>query len=174
MPVHTHRQGKSLQYTPAAMPIDDARFKEALSHFASGVTVVTTEHDGTPYGMTVASFASLSLHPPLVLVCIEKSVKTHEAIRAAGAFGVSILAGTQADVSNRFASKADDKFAGISVHRGESGMPLIDGAVCTLECRVQAQYPGGDHTIFIGEVLDTETSDGEPLVYHRSAYRKIT
>jgi flavin reductase (DIM6/NTAB) family NADH-FMN oxidoreductase RutF len=166
------------------MPIDDARFKEALSHFASGVTVVTTEHDGTPYGMTVASFASLSLHPPLVLVCIEKAVKTHDAIRNAGLFGVSVLAKAQADVSGRFASKSDDKFAGIAIRRGEQGMPLIEGAICTLECRVQEQYPGGDHTIFVGEVLDSTTlptQSGEPqtgasapLVYYRSAYREIT
>lgn len=156
------------------MSIDDARFKEAMSHFASGVTVVTTEHDGTPYGMTVASFASLSLHPPLVLVCIEKAVKTHDAIRGAGLFGVSILSREQADVSGRFASKSDDKFAGIAIRRGEHGLPLIEGAICTLECRVQEQLPGGDHTIFVGEVLDSQTSDGAPLVYYRSAYREIT
>jgi flavin reductase (DIM6/NTAB) family NADH-FMN oxidoreductase RutF len=163
------------------MPMDDARFKEAMSHFASGVTVVTTEHEGTPYGMTVASFASLSLHPPLVLVCIEKSAKSHDAIRAAGHFGVSILARSQADVSGRFASKSDDKFAGANVQRGEHGLPLIAGAICTLECRVQEQYPGGDHTIFVGEVLDSQTlpaetpaSDGAPLVYYRSAYREIS
>ena len=156
------------------MPIDDARFKEAMSHFASGVTVVTTEHDGTSYGMTVASFASLSLHPPLVLVCIEKSVKTHEAIRGSGRFGVSILSKAQADVSGRFASKSDDKFSGVTVRRGNHGVPLIDGAICTLECRVHEQHSGGDHTIFVGEVLETATGDGAPLVYYRSAYREIT
>lgn len=153
--------------------MDDARFKEAMSRFASGVTVVTTEHDGTPYGMTVASFASLSLHPPLVLVCIEQSVKTHDAIRGSGRFGVSILGQSQADVSGRFASKSEDKFAGITTRRGEHGLPLIDGAICTLECRVQGELPGGDHTIFVGEVLDSETSDGAPLVYYRSNYREI-
>lgn len=156
------------------MPMDDARFKEAMSHFASGVTVVTTERDGTQYGMTVASFASLSLHPPLVLVCIEKSVKTHDAIRDAGKFGVSILGQSQADVSGRFASKSDDKFAGITTRAGEHGVPLIDGAICTLECRVHSELAGGDHTIFVGEVLDSSTSDGPPLVYYRSKYREIT
>jgi flavin reductase (DIM6/NTAB) family NADH-FMN oxidoreductase RutF len=157
------------------MPIDDARFKEAMSRFASGVTVVTAEHEGALYGMTVASFASLSLHPPLVIICIEKSVKTHEAIRAAGRFGVSILASTQADVSGKFASKADDKFSGVNIRRGENGLPLIDGAICTLECRVHEQFAGGDHSIFVGEVLDAQTaSDGAPLVYYRSAYREIS
>src|SRR5438105_11384402 len=107
------------------MPIDDAQFKLAMSHFASGVTVVTTEHEGTRYGMTVASFCSVSLRPPLVLVCIENSVRTHDAIVAAGTFGVSILAEAQAEISGRFASKkVDDRFEGVAVREGELGMPL--------------------------------------------------
>jgi flavin reductase (DIM6/NTAB) family NADH-FMN oxidoreductase RutF len=155
------------------MPIDDAQFKLAMSHFASGVTVVTTEHEGRQYGMTVSAFASLSLHPPLVLVCIEKNVKSHDAIAAAGVFGVSMLAASQQDVSNRFASRRDDKFDGVSVRRGELGVPLIDGATCTLECRLHAQLPAGDHTIFAGEVVDVQTTEDRPLVYYRSAYREL-
>jgi len=155
------------------MPIDEGRFKLAMSHFVSGVTIVTAEHEGKQYGMTVASFASLSLHPPLVLVCIEKSVKTHDAIAGAGAFGVSMLALTQQDVSGRFASKRDDKFEGVPIRRGELNAPLIDGATCTLECRVHAQLPGGDHTIFVGEVVDVQTTEDAPLVYYRSAYREL-
>ena len=158
-------------------PVDDAQFKLAMSHFASGVTVVTTEHEGTPYGMTVASFASLSLNPPLVLVCIEKTVKTHDALSGAGQFGVSILAESQADLSNRFASKKiDDKFAGVSIARGEAlGMPLLDGAICAIECRVHGELPGGDHTIFVGEVMSVRSAEGEPapLAYFRSGYRKL-
>ena len=155
------------------MPIDEAGFKLAMSYFASGVTVVTTEHEGKPYGMTVASFASLSLRPPLVVVCIEKSVKTHDAIAESGKFGVSILASAQADISNRFASKIDDKFDGVPVSRGELGVPLIENALCTLECRVQDQLPGGDHTIFVGAVVDARNTDGTPLVYYRSAYHAL-
>ncbi|HEX9982496.1 MAG TPA: flavin reductase family protein [Thermoanaerobaculia bacterium] len=156
------------------MPIDDAQFKLAMSHFASGVTVVTTEHDGNLYGMTVASFASLSLHPPLVLVCIEKSVKTHDAIVAARKFGVSILGANQTDVSNRFASKAENKCDGLTMDRGELGVPLVAGAVCTLECRLHEQLPGGDHTIFVGEVVGSATAEGQPLLYWRSSYRGIS
>ncbi|MCU1348177.1 MAG: flavin reductase domain protein, FMN-binding [Acidobacteria bacterium] len=156
------------------MPVDDAQFKLALSHFASGVTVVTTEHEGRPFGMTVAAFSSLSLHPPLVLVCIEKSVKTHDAIAAAGKFGVSILGSGQADLSNRFASRIEDKFADVPVRRGELGLPLLDGAVTALECRLTNQLEGGDHTIFIGEVVDLAVGEGAPLVYYRSGYREIT
>ena len=160
--------------TPTA-PIDDADFKLAMSHFASGVTVVTTEHDGTQYGMTVASFASLSLHPPLVLVCIEKSVKSHDAIVSAQKFGVSILAHDQADLSGRFASKKiDDKFEGVAHRRGEKlGVPLLDGAICTLECVVHSQLAGGDHTIFVGEVFGVTTSENKPLLYFRSGYREL-
>ena len=156
------------------MPIDDAQFKEAMSRFASGVTVVTTEHEGVLFGMTVASFASLSLHPPLVLVCVAKAAKSHEAIRATGKFGVSILAASQADLSGRFASKAEDKFAGVSYHFGGNGVPLLDGAICTLECRVHDQFVSGDHSIFTGEVLDAQVTDVAPLAYFRSAYREIS
>ena len=155
------------------MPVDDATFKLAMSHFASGVTIVTTEHEGRPYGMTVASFASLSLHPPLVLICIEKSVKTHDAIANAKRFAVSILGAGQADLSAKFASKRDDKFDGVDIKRGPDGMPLIGGALTTLECRVHQQLPGGDHSIFVGEVTDVQSHDGQPLVYFRSGYREI-
>jgi flavin reductase (DIM6/NTAB) family NADH-FMN oxidoreductase RutF len=155
--------------------IDDAQFKLAMSHFASGVTVVTTEHDGTPYGMTVASFASLSLNPPLVLVCIEKNVRTHDALAAAEKFGVSILAQSQAELSGRFASKKiEDKFSGVAVTAGEHlGVPLLDGAICALECRVHSALPGGDHTIFVGEVVGARVGDEAPLVYFRSGYRQL-
>jgi flavin reductase (DIM6/NTAB) family NADH-FMN oxidoreductase RutF len=155
------------------MPVDDAQFKLAMSHFASGVTIVTTEQDGKPFGMTVAAFSSLSLHPPLVLVCIEKSVRTHEAIAAAGKFGVSILSDAQTDLSNRFASRNEDKFSGIATHPGESGVPLIDGALTTLECALREQFAGGDHSIFVGEVVAIATAEGAPLVYYRSGYREL-
>src|SRR5712691_10118633 len=155
------------------MLVDDARFKLAMSHFPSGVTIVTTENEGHAYGLTVASFASLSLHPPLVLVCIEKSVRSHDAIVASKKFGVSILGVDQAEISTRFASKADDKFSGIATGRGELGVPLIDGALCTIECRVREQLPGGDHSIFIGEVVDVQMREGAPLLYFRSGYRQI-
>ena len=155
------------------MPIDDALFKLAMSHFASGVTIVTTEHEGRAYGMTVALFASLSLHPPLVLVCVEKSVKTHDAIAAARKFGVSILSQQQADISSKFASRRDDKFEGIAVTRGALGVPLIGEALTTLECSLRESLPGGDHTIFVGEVTDAQTREGEPLLYFRSGYREM-
>lgn len=155
------------------MAVDEAKFKLAMSHFASGVTIVTTTHEGTQFGMTVASFASLSLHPPLVLICVEKSVKTHEAIAAARKFGVSFLAAEQAEISSRFASRREDKFEGVSVQHGMLGVPLIEGAITTIECTLQDQLPGGDHTIFVGEVVDVQTREGVPLLYYRSGYREM-
>ena len=155
------------------MPVDDAQFKLAMSHFASGVTIVTTEHEGTDYGLTVASFASLSLSPPLVLVCISKSSSSHEPIAASGKFGVSILGSDQEAVSGRFAARGGDKFAGLDVRRGTLGVPLIGNALATLECRVRDQVVGGDHSIFIGEVVDTQTREGAPLLYFRAAYREM-
>lgn len=156
------------------MAIDDAQFKLAMAHFASGVTVVTTVVNGTPYGMTVASFASLSLHPPLVIICIEKSVKSHDAIVAAKKFGVNILGQNQAEISGRFASKKiEDKFSGVAVRHGELGVPLLEGAITTLECRVHDQLPGGDHSIFVGEVVEAKTSEGAPLVYFSSGYHQL-
>jgi flavin reductase (DIM6/NTAB) family NADH-FMN oxidoreductase RutF len=156
------------------MPIDDATFKLGLSHFASGVTLVTTEYEGERFGMTVASFCSLSLHPPLVLVCLEKSARTHEAVTASGVFGVSILARDQEALSGRFASrKIDDKFSGVPTRRGELGVPLIEGAICTLECRVHDLVKQGDHTIVVGEVIDVQAAEGSPLLYFRSGYRDL-
>src|SRR5438552_2329658 len=147
------------------MPMDEAAFKNAMSHFASGVTIVTTEHEGKPFGMTVASFASLSLRPPLVLVCIEKIVKTHDAIAASGKFAVSILSSAQQEVSARFASRSEDKFAGVELRKGTLGLPLIAGALTTIECTIEKSLPGGDHTIFIGNVVDAQTTEGAPLLY---------
>jgi flavin reductase (DIM6/NTAB) family NADH-FMN oxidoreductase RutF len=155
------------------MPIDDAHFRLAMSHFASGVTIVTTEHEGKPFGMTVASFASLSLNPKLVLVCIETSVKTHEAIVASGKFGVSILGSDQAGISSQFASRSEDKFTGVNLFRGTLDLPMITGALTTIECKVYAQLPGGDHSIFVGEVADIQTREGDPLLYFRSGYREM-
>lgn len=156
------------------MPIDQAEFKLAMSQFASGVTVVTTEHQGELYGMTVASFASLSLDPPLVLVCIGRTMKTHDAIAASKKFGVSILGLGQQELSGHFASRLDDKFSGIQYDLGSSGVPLLAGALCALECSVHEQLGGGDHSIFVGRVDAARTGDGgAPLVYFRSGYRQL-
>jgi flavin reductase (DIM6/NTAB) family NADH-FMN oxidoreductase RutF len=153
--------------------VDGGEFRRAMSHFASGVTVVTTEHAGTAYGMTVASFASLSLDPPLVVVCIEKNTSAHDMIAEAEKFGVSILSDAQGEISRRFASKVDDRFEGVSIRRGRLELPLIEGALVAIECRLYESLPGGDHTIYVGEVVGTHFGAGEPLIYFRGDYRKL-
>ena len=155
------------------MPIDDARFRQAMGHFASGVTVVTTASTGELYGMTVSSFSSLSLNPPLVLICIDKSVPSHDMIRDSGRFVVNILEERQEHLSRRFATTATDKFKGVAWHSGQLGLPVLDNTLAAIECRLRSALDGGDHTIFIGEVLDAEVREGAPLLYYRRGYREL-
>jgi flavin reductase (DIM6/NTAB) family NADH-FMN oxidoreductase RutF len=155
------------------MPIDEFRFRQALGHFATGVTVVTTEHQGQLYGMTVSSFASLSLRPPLVLICIEKGLNTHEAIAASGRFAVNILEQRQEHLSRRFATHDDNKFLGVAWHTSQFGLPVLEGVLTVIECQLRDAVPGGDHTIFIGEVMDAQVNQGSPLLYYRRGYREL-
>ena len=154
--------------------IDQATFRYVLGHFASGVTVITTSADEAYHGITVSSFCSLSLDPPLVLICIDRRVRTHEIIAQAGAFAVNILPEDGESLSRHFASRVEDKFASVAYHLGTTGAPLLDKALATLECRLYAQLPGGDHTIFVGEVVAANARDDtEPLLYYRSGYRRL-
>lgn len=153
--------------------IDEAGFRRAMSCFASGVTVVTTQHDGHPHGITVSAFSSLSLEPPLVMIAIEKTTRAHDAIRKAERFAVNILRAEQEEISNRFASRIDDRFEGIAARMGLLGIPVIDDALAVVECRLRQTLPGGDHSIFVGEVVAADIREGDPLIYFRSAYRRL-
>jgi flavin reductase (DIM6/NTAB) family NADH-FMN oxidoreductase RutF len=155
------------------MPIDEFRFRQVMGHFASGVTVVTSEHSGQLYGMTVSSFASLSLRPPLVLICVDKLVTCHDVIAESGRFAVNILEKHQEHLSRRFATPDIDKFVGVAFRTGQLSLPLLEGALATMECRVYEQVPGGDHTIFIGEVVDADVGEGSPLLYYRRGYHEF-
>lgn len=155
--------------------IDPDRFREALARFASGVTVVTTiGADGRPYGLTVSSFCSVSLVPPLVLVCIDLRSDAHAGFDASGVFGVSVLAEDQEEISQRFAWGGAEKFDAVTLEPGGSGVPLVPGALARLECRVVAAHDAGDHTIYVGEVVATAVRPGRPLVYHQGAYRRLS
>jgi 3-hydroxy-9,10-secoandrosta-1,3,5(10)-triene-9,17-dione monooxygenase reductase component len=157
-------------------PIDAATFRHALGRFPSGVTVVTVrDNDGRDFGMTVSAFASVSLDPPLVLVCIGDDATIAGNVAAAGHFAVSVLAEGQEALAQLFADTGADRFAGTEVFRGSSGLALLHGAVAHLECAIVARHRGGDHTIVVGEVLAaTAVEDGRPLIYHLGAYRRIT
>jgi flavin reductase (DIM6/NTAB) family NADH-FMN oxidoreductase RutF len=157
------------------MPISNDEFRAALSRFPSGVTVVTTKDAaGMLHGITVSAFCSLSLEPPLVLICIEKSAGSHDALTETKAFVVNILSSTQANVSEHFASLMLDKFDGIHFRSGMNEMPVIEGVVASLECSLRQICDGGDHTIFIGLVENATIGEGFPLVYSRSSYWTIT
>jgi flavin reductase (DIM6/NTAB) family NADH-FMN oxidoreductase RutF len=155
--------------------IDSATFRRALGHFPSGVTVVTVRGaDGRDYGMTVSAFSSLSLRPPLVLVCIGDDATIAGAVDAAGHFAVNVLADDQEPLARRFADTDADRFDGVDVSRGEGGVALLPGAVAQLQCAVVARHRGGDHTIVVGEVLAATASDGgRALVYERGGYRRL-
>lgn len=154
------------------MPLDPVIFRAALGRFPSGVCVVTTEEiGGRPRGFTASAFSSLSLEPPLVLVCLDQRAESHDAFSSAPAFAISILASHQMWLANQFASKAVEKFEGIEVDRGlETGLPVIPESVVHLECRMHQTIPVGDHTILVGEVVGADVFDGEPLVYHNRQY----
>jgi flavin reductase ActVB len=148
--------------------VDALDFRNALARFASGVTVVTCRDDAGQFaGFTASAFSSLSLNPPLVLVCLEKRADCWDAFMQASHFAVSVLAEGQWDVALRFATKGIDKFEGAPIERGEAtGLPLVQGALVHLECRVYDRPDGGDHTILIGEVLRAASFDREPLVHY--------
>ena len=150
-------------------------FRNALARFASGVTIVTTvDGGGRRAGFTASAFSSLSLDPPLILVCLEKRAESYPTFDAAEHFAVSILATGQTDVALRFATRGIDKFAGAPVVPGElTGMPLIEGAIAHLECRVHDRPDGGDHTIIIGEVLRAASTDGEPLLHFNRKFGRF-
>jgi flavin reductase (DIM6/NTAB) family NADH-FMN oxidoreductase RutF len=155
--------------------VDQPTFRRVLGSFASGVTVVTAAHAGMYYGSTVASFCSLSLDPPLVLVCLDRRATSHHIIQRAGTFAVNILGQEGQSVSQHFARRDPDKFAGVAYHLGQIGAPLLDDAVATLECCVVDQFPGGDHSIFVGQVLAAAAcDDAQPLVYFRSGYHRLS
>ena len=155
------------------MAIDEARFRQAMGYFASGVTIVTTTHEEKNYGMTVSSFSSLSLRPPLVLVCIDKRVSTHDVIPLAGGFVINILEESQEHLSRKFASPEGDKYNGVAWRRGVLGLPILEGVLSSVECRLYDTLPGGDHTIFVGEVVESTIGEGAPLLYYRRGYHEL-
>ncbi len=148
-------------------------FRAAMSRFASGVTVVSTLLDGVDHAMTASAFASVSLDPPLVLVCVDKSTRFHQAIALSRRWGVSVLARGQVDVA-RWLSTRGRPLAGqldsVPYARGRhTGVALLEGALCRLECRTWQTYDGGDHTIVVGQVLglDVDPAPAAPLLYFR-------
>ena len=153
------------------MGISAAHLRRAMGCFATGVTVVTTRHgDCGPCGLTANAVTSVSLDPPLILVCVDKKAESYPHFGPAGVFAVNVLDEGQQAISTRFATSGGDKFAGLAYHWGDLGTPILDQRLAFLECRIVHAYEGGDHTIYVGEVERAETGGGRPLLYYRGAY----
>lgn len=156
------------------MPVSREEFRRALSRFASGVTIITTrDASGRLHGITVSAFCSVSLEPPLIVVCIEKNTGSHYAFLESSAFVVNILDANQQFLSDRFASRIPNKFEGVAYQSGIGDLPVLDGALANLECVLVNHFEAGDHTIFVGQIEKARVSEGEPLVYFHGGYRKL-
>jgi len=160
------------------MSVTPAEFRRAMGRFATGVTVITVDYEGEVQGMTANAFASVSLEPLLVLVCVERKTRTHAHLHARKRFGVNVLAADQRAISEYYAlptrshGEAEEK-AGARFDRTAHGTPVLHGALAYLECRLDTAQDAGDHTIFIAEVEDVTVNEGEPLLYFRGEYRRI-
>lgn len=148
------------------------QFRSVMGHFATGVTVVTAATAQGPVGMTANAVTSLSLEPVLLLVAFDNESRTLQAVRDGGRFGVNVLAAGQEDLAHLFASKARerDKFAGVA-HTVHDGIPVLDGVLAWVGCRLERLIPAGDHTIGIGAVEAAEAGGGEPLIWYRGKYQ---
>lgn len=159
--------------TDRPAPIDPLTFRQALGQFPTGVTVVTAQNGDHPVGMTANSFSSVSLDPPLVLWSVAKSSPSHDPFVAADAFAIHFLSADHGDLAKRFGRRSADKFADVEHRPGVTGAPLIDGLAPIFECKTWARYPGGDHTILVGEVVRFVERNHDPLVFHSGQMRRI-
>ncbi|MCG6958015.1 MAG: flavin reductase family protein [Gemmatimonadetes bacterium] len=153
--------------------IESDVFRRVMGHFPTGVTVVAARDvDGEPYGLTVNSFASVSLDPPLVLVCIDRRANSHDRLVETGTFTVSVLAANQAHIAARFASTPSrERFKDLPWGISAAGDPVVEDAAAWLECSLRESHEAGDHTILVGRVESVGQRDAEALVFHRGRYR---
>jgi flavin reductase (DIM6/NTAB) family NADH-FMN oxidoreductase RutF len=157
--------------------ISPEEFRQVMRHWASGVTVVTTRRKGGIHGMTASSFSSVSLHPPLILVCVDRRNRTHEHVQEQGVFAVHILAEGQEELSRQCAGRygeVGNELHDVAYQEGKSGAPILEECLAYLECRLVHSFDGGDHTIFVGEVIDTGgLGNGRPLLYFEGDYQRL-
>ena len=154
--------------------IEPRQFRRVCSRFASGVTILTViDATGTLHGMTASSFTSVSLNPPLIVVCVGSGAKFLEALNSAEHFAVNVLGEMQRSLSERFAGSGYDRFDGVDWHPGATGVPLLPNVLSTLECARFDALAAGDHEILIGRVLHANWREGEPLIHFGSQYRAL-
>jgi len=155
-------------------PLTPTRFREACGRFATGVAIAgAMDRSGVPHGLTVNSFSSVSLDPPLVLICLAHTATAIEVFRGATHFGLSLLSAHQKELSDRFARKDSDRFDGVQWRRGITGVPLLAESLAEIECAMKHIVRAGDHDIFIGQMVHATIREGEPLIYYASRYRKL-
>ena len=160
-------------YINTVIPPDE--FRRVLGHFVTGVTAVTAcDGDGRPTGLTASAFSSLSLDPPLILVCVDHKSQSYPSLLERGRFAVNVLRLDQEAISRRFASTRLDKFDGVPHRLSEWGLPLIDDALAQLECTTVSTHVEGDHTIFVGRVERAHVGSGAPLIYYRGRYERLS
>jgi flavin reductase ActVB len=157
------------------MSVDQGLFRQAMGRFPTGVTIVTTvDEHGRPWGFTASAFASLSLRPPQVLVCLDHSANCHDSFDSADRFAINILGAEHEELARHFATKAIDKFGGRVFEPGDLRLPLLPDAVATLECRAAGRLRGGDHTILIGEPVSIRLRSGPPAVFYNHRFWKLS
>lgn len=160
--------------TPSEPLISPEHFRAVLGHFCTGVTVVTALDDAEPVGFTAQSFSSLSLDPPLVVVCPGKGSTSWPRIEAAGSFCVNVLSEEQEELCRGFAMRGADKFAGIGYSPApRTGAPVLTGALAWVDCRLETIHDGGDHLIVVGRVLDLGVHEGKPLLFYRGGFGRF-
>lgn len=156
------------------LPIDAPSMRDVMGHFATGVTLITAVSSGAPVGIAANSFTSLSLDPPLVLLCVAKSSSTWPLLRAEGVFAVNMLAESAEAVCRRFATPGADRFGGLGWGTAVTGSPIVSEALAYVDCEIAAEHDGGDHTIVVGRVVALGVmNDGGPLLFYRGGYGKF-
>ncbi|HKA56155.1 MAG TPA: flavin reductase family protein [Candidatus Binatia bacterium] len=156
------------------MAIDARELRNVMGHFVTGVTVITTRDTaGKPFGLTANAFSSLSLDPPLVLICVDKTVDCYACFEGSRVFAVNFLSEEQEHLSRRFATKGIEKFEGLAYKTGECGAPLLEGAMGHIECKLINGYDGGDHTIYVGEIQSAAASGERPLLFFKGKYYRL-
>ena len=154
-------------------PTEAAHFRRVLGQYPTGVVVVTTSHEGDMQGMACNSFTSVSLDPPLIAFCPARSSSTWPRIRPAGRIGISILGHEHEELSRRFAARDIDRFAGVAIRQAPGGVPILEDAIGWLDCTIEGEHDGGDHTIVVARVEALGLREGESLVFMGGAYGRF-
>jgi flavin reductase (DIM6/NTAB) family NADH-FMN oxidoreductase RutF len=158
-----------------AEPVLSDEFRRACGRFATGVAIAgAMDANGVPHGLTVNSFSSVSLDPPLILICLGHAIAAIDVFREARHFGLSVLRANQRSLSERFAAPLDNRFDSLAWRKGRTGAPLLDDALAQIECATARRVSVGDHDIFVGEMIAAAVEEGEPLIYFASQYRTLS